>query len=238
VLVDVDVGDRRTGALPGKPALELAQQLARSKQLRVRGVQAYAGHASHAVGFEKREKVSRKAMGMAVETRDLLAKSGLDARIVSGGSTGTYNIDSTIPGVTELQVGSYIFMDVDYRRIGGKSGDVYTDFLPSLTVLSTVVSATHPELVTIDAGTKAFATDVPYKPEATTWKGLTYGRMGDEFGQLAAQAGAKLPGIGERLEFIVPHCDPTVNLYDRIYAMRGDRVEGVWAILGRKEVVK
>jgi D-serine deaminase-like pyridoxal phosphate-dependent protein len=234
VLIDVDVGDRRTGALPGQPALELARLLAKGKQIRVVGVQAYAGHASHTVGFEKREKVSREAMHKAVETRELLTKNGFEARILSGGSTGTYNIDSAIRGVTELQVGSYVFMDLDYRRIGGKGGAVYTDFQPSLTVLTTVVSASHPDRVTVDAGTKAFSTDVPLKPEAKGREGLSYSRAGDEFGAIVAAGGAKLPEIGERLEFFVPHCDPTVNLYDHIWAMRGDKVEGMWPTVARR----
>jgi D-serine deaminase-like pyridoxal phosphate-dependent protein len=234
VLIDLDVGDRRTGILPGEPALELARAIARHKSLRLRGVQAYAGHASHAVGFENRQRVSRTAMGKAVETRDMIHKAGFDAPIVSGGSTGTYNIDSEIRGVTELQVGSFIFMDLDYRRIGGKSGPVYTDFTPSLTVLTTVVSATHADRVSVDAGTKSFATDVSYKPEAKDFPGLQYDRGGDEFGILTG-AGGKLPKLGDRLEFIVPHCDPTVNLYDRIYAVRGDKVEAIWPVVARKE---
>ncbi len=236
VLIDLDVGDRRTGTLPGKPALELAQRVAKSKSLRLRGVQAYAGFASHTAGFEARDKASRAAMAKAVETRELLEKSGIEVAIVSGGSTGTYSIDSDVRGVTELQCGSYVFMDVNYRRIGGKGGAaVYTDFRPSLTVLTTVVSTTHDDLVSIDAGIKAFATDVTDKPEAKGWEGLTYSRFGDEFGGLRAAAGAKLPKLGDRLEFLVPHCDPTVNLYDRIYAVRGDRVEAVWPVAARKE---
>jgi D-serine deaminase-like pyridoxal phosphate-dependent protein len=238
VLMDVDVGDRRSGILPGAAAKDLALQMAKSGSLRVRGVQAYSGASSHTVGFEKRQQVSRQAMTKAVETRDLLTKAGLDAPIVSGGSTGTYNIDSAIPGVTELQVGSYVFMDVDYRRIGGKSGAVYTDFKPSLTVVTTVVSATHSDRVSLDAGTKAFATDVPYKPEARDWPGIVYARAGDEFGSLTAESGGNLPRLGDRLEFIVPHCDPTVNLYDRLYAVRGDRVEAVWPISARRETPK
>ena len=236
VLVDVDIGDRRTGSLPGQPALELAQLIAKHKRLHVRGVQSYAGHASHVVGFEAREKTSREAMGKSVATRELLNKAGFDAGILSGGSTGTYNIDSTIPGVTELQVGSYVFMDIDYRRIGGKtSGENYSDFQHSLTVLATVVNATHPDRVSVDAGTKALDTTTSWKPEAKGWPGLTYNRGGDEFGILTLEPGAKLPKIGDRIEFIVPHCDPNVNLYDRIYATRGDKVEAIWLIAARRE---
>jgi D-serine deaminase-like pyridoxal phosphate-dependent protein len=235
VLVDLDVGDRRTGVLPGQPALRLAQHIARHRSLRLNGVQAYSGRASHTVGFENRAKVSRAAMAQAVETRDLLAKAGLDVPIVSGGSTGTYNIDSAIRGVTELQVGSYVFMDVDYRRIGGKAGAVYTDFRPSLTVLTTVVSTSHADRVTVDAGTKAFATDVSSRPEAVGHKGLSYSRAGDEFGAVTVEKDGRLPRLGDRLEFLVPHCDPTVNLYDRLHAVRGERVEAVWPIAARRE---
>jgi 3-hydroxy-D-aspartate aldolase len=174
-------------------------------------------------------------MRQAVETRDLFTKHRLEAGILSGGSTGTYNIDSAIRGITELQVGSYVFMDVDYRRIGGRSGAVYDDFQPSLTVLTTVVSATHPDRVTVDAGTKALDTTVSMRGQAQNWPGVSYGPGGDEFGILTAAQGAKLPRLGDRLEFIVPHCDPTTNLYDRIYAMRGERVEAVWPIKARRE---
>ena len=236
VLVDLDVGDKRTGILPGEPAVELARQISRSKNLTVRGVQAYAGHASHTVGFENRQRVSREAIAKAVETKGLLQRAGFDAQILSCGSTGTYNIDSAIEGVTELQVGSYVFMDVDYRRIGGRDGNaVYADFQPSLTVLTTVVSATHPERVTVDAGTKALDTTTANIPQAKNRPGLLYAKNGDEFGAVNLEPGGKLPAIGERLEFIVPHCDPNVNLYDRIYACRGEKVEAIWPVAARRE---
>ena len=237
LLVDLDVGDKRTGSLPGTPAVELAQKIAQSKRLHIRGVQAYAGHASHTVGFEARQRVSREAMGKAVETKHLLKKAGFDgATILSGGSTGTYNVDSAIDGVTELQVGSYIFMDVDYRRIGGRDGSaVYGDFQPSLTVLATVVNATHTDRVTVDAGTKAIDTTTTHIPPVKDRPGLKYAKFGDEFGAITAEDGAKLPSLGERIEFFVPHCDPNVNLYERIFACRGDKVEAIWPIAARRE---
>jgi D-serine deaminase-like pyridoxal phosphate-dependent protein len=236
VLVDVDVGDKRTGCLPGEPAVDLARKIAAGQRLQVRGVQAYAGHASHTVGFDQRERVSRDAMAKAAASRELLAKAGFDAAILSGGSTGTYNIDSGVDGVSELQVGSFIFMDMDYRRIGGRGGSaVYTDFQPSLTVLTTVVSATHPERVTVDAGTKAIDTTTPHRPEAKGNAGLIYAKAGDEFGAITVEGDARLPKLGERLEFIVPHCDPSVNLYDRLYACRGERVEAIWPVAARRE---
>jgi 3-hydroxy-D-aspartate aldolase len=201
--------------------------------LRLRGVQAYAGAASHTVGFERRRQVSREAMAKAVETRALIAKSGIDVPILSGGSTGTYNIDSEIDGVTELQVGSYVFMDAEYLQIGGKDGNtIYGDFRPALTVLTTVVSTTHSDQVTVDAGVKAFAPSPDPVPKDR--QGLKYRRAGDEFGAITATSGT-LPQLGDRLELIAPHCDPTVNLYDRIYACRGEQVEAIWPVAARRE---
>jgi D-serine deaminase-like pyridoxal phosphate-dependent protein len=244
ILIDLDVGDRRTGCFPGEPALTLAHAVSRYKRLAIRGVQAYAGHASHAVGFEARQKTSREAIGQAVETKLALAKAGFDAKILSGGSTGTYNIDSAIDGMTELQVGSYVFMDVDYRRIGAAGGQsIYTDFHTSLTVLATVVSNTHSDRVTIDAGTKAIDTTTTSLPQvvkraaengrATPSFELVYSRFGDEFGALVAEGG-RLPALGDRVELIVPHCDPNVNLFDRLYACRGEQVEAIWPVAARR----
>jgi D-serine deaminase-like pyridoxal phosphate-dependent protein len=204
------------------------------QRLHVRGVQAYAGHVPH--GRLRRRLRSRAAMAKAVESRELLAKAGFDAAILSGGSTGTYNIDSAIDGVTELQVGSFIFMDMDYRRIGGRGDQaIYTDFQPSLTVLTTVISAAHPERVTVDAGTKAIDTTTASRPEAKGRHGLIYTKAGDEFGAVTLEGDARLPKLGERIEFIVPHCDPSVNLYDRLYACRGEKVEAIWSVAARRE---
>ena len=236
VLVDLDIGDRRFGISPGLPALELARRIGDRPSLRIRGVQAYLGLAAHIQGFEARKKVSLDAMAQAVETRDLLNRSGFDAGFLSCGSTGTYNIDCSLPSEIELQSGSYIFMDVEYRIIGGRDDEaIYADFVPSLTVLTTVVSATHRGLVTVDAGVKSFATDSAVRPEAKGHSDLDYQFHGDEFGRVTAKAEGDLPGIGDRLEFFAPHCDPTVNLYDRLYAVRGDVVESVWEIAARKE---
>jgi D-serine deaminase-like pyridoxal phosphate-dependent protein len=127
-------------------------------------------------------------------------------------------------------------MDVDYRRIGGRNhADVYDDFQPSLTVLTTVVSATHADRVSVDAGTKALDTTVPWRAQAKDRPGLAYNFGGDEFGIVTADKGSELPRLGELLEFIVPHCDPSTNLHDRIFAMRGNRVEAVWPIRARRE---
>ena len=242
VAIDLYIGNR-TGIRPGEPALELARVISKLKNVKLVGLQAYAGHASHKQGFEARAQLSRDFMGQAVETRRLLERSGIACPMLTGGSTGTYNIDTKIDGTTEMQPGSFLFMDVDYSRIGGADGNaVYRDFQTSLTAITTVVSTPSGADVVVDGGFKAFSTDKPFPPEAIrVWRdgaprpfgGVTFSWGGDEHGKLnMAQATSPLK-VGDRVEFVVPHCDPTVNLHDRLYAHRGSRVEAVWPISAR-----
>jgi 3-hydroxy-D-aspartate aldolase len=233
VLVDVDVGTRRTGIAPGEPALALARMVAAERSLRLRGLQGYAGHCAHVMGWSARREASHKALAPLMETRRLLEAAGLPVEIVAGASTGTYDIDSELAGLTELQSGSYCVMDLDYRRIGGRSGASLTDFEMALTVVATVVSVPAGDRVIVDAGLKAFSTDKPFPPEAVERPGLTYEFAGDEHGRLVVTDPSRRPSLGDRIEFFPPHCDPTFNLYDRIYAMRRDRIEAVWEIAAR-----
>jgi D-serine deaminase-like pyridoxal phosphate-dependent protein len=233
VLVDVDVGGRRTGIEPGEPALDLGRAVQHAPALNLRGLQGYAGQCAHVMGFDERRRASRRVMGRLMKTRELFEKNGLPVDVVSGGSSGTFNIDSELEGLTELQSGSYCVMDLDYRRIGGKSGSAYDEFEMALTVLTTVISVPTQEMAMIDAGLKAFSTDKPFVPEAVEWPGVEYTWAGDEHGRLTVTEPGRLPHLGDRIEFFPPHCDPTINLYDRIYAMRGDAVEAVWDIAGR-----
>lgn len=224
----------RTGIQAGQPAAALAQRIASLQNVKLTGIQAYAGHASHTVGFEKRVRVSQEAMGKAVDTRRLIEKSGIACPLVTGGSTGTYNIDSDIDGVTEIQPGSFMFMDTDYNRIGGSDGNpVYRDFKNALFVATTVISKPDDQTAIVDGGFKAFATDRSFPPEMRTGTAIPYSWAGDEHGRLNLQNAPSPVKLGDRLEFIVPHCDPTVNLYDRMFVLRGDNVEAVWPITAR-----
>jgi 3-hydroxy-D-aspartate aldolase len=223
ILVDLDVGDHRTGAGSLDQALAIAEAVDRSTHLCLRGLQAYSVYGSHSSGREERFRVSLETFAHARAVRDAMAHKGLSTEILSGGSTGTWDIDTEIPELTELQAGSYVFMDMAYRRAG-------LDFEQALTVLATVISANHAASVTIDGGTKAFATDRGYGPEPAFLRGLKYRWGGDEFGYLELDGAEKLPALGEKIEMTPPHCDPTVNLYDTIYACRGDRVEAAWPL--------
>jgi D-serine deaminase-like pyridoxal phosphate-dependent protein len=230
--IDLMVGGR-TGIRTGDPALGLAKSIASLPHVKLAGLQAYAGHASHKVGFDVRKAASIEAMTPAVETRRLLEKSGIECPLLTGASTGTYNIDSEIDGITELQPGSFVFMDIDYNRIGGRDSTVYRDFQNSLAVLTTVVSKPSDTDAVVDGGLKAFSTDKPFVPEARGIEGLTFAYGGDEHGKINLAKASAPVNIGDRIEFVIPHCDPSVNLYDRIFGVRGDSVECIWSIAAR-----
>src|SRR6266487_238027 len=233
VLVDIDVGGRRTGAQPGEHALAVARAVTKHTSLRLRGLQGYAGHCAHVMGWGARRETSHKAMAPLMDTRALFEIAGLPVEIVAGGSTGTYDIDVELGGLTELQSGSYCVMDLDYQRIGGRGGDTLTDFEMALTVATTVVSVPTADRAMVDGGLKAFSTDKPFPPVAVERPGVTYEFAGDEHGRLTVTDPSRAPRLGERIEFFPPHCDPTFNLYDRVYAVRGQTVETVWEISAR-----
>ncbi len=233
VLIDIDPGDRRTGVEPGNQAVALAEQIMKLPNLKLRGIHSYSGSSSHVKGFQARRAHSKKAMERPLKTLSRLEKIGFPIEIMSGGSTGTYNIDSQLKGMTELQVGSYVLMDLDYRMIGSRDGPLYEDFAPSLSVLTTVISKNNTDRATVDAGLKAFATDRSFGPQIKEITGVKYQFGGDEHGILTLNDPSRNIRLGDRLEFFVPHCDPNVNLYDRIFCLRGTRVEAVWRIRAR-----
>jgi D-serine deaminase-like pyridoxal phosphate-dependent protein len=218
VVIDLDAGDHRTGAVSMAQVLEIAQTIDRASHLWLRGVQAYSVAGSHEKDVEERRRICADTFGLAAEVRAELARYGLHTDLTTGGSTGTWDVDLALPDVTEIQAGSYALMDMAYRRMG-------IDFERAMTVMATVVSANHADFVTVDAGFKAFSTDRPFGPEPASLT-AAYRWGGDEFGYVDTGA----LKLGEKLEFVPPHCDPTVNLYDRIYACRGDVVEAVWAV--------
>ena len=233
VVVDVDPGGHRTGITPGEPALTLAQLVDQLPTLRLRGMLCYDGGSQHVHGFEKRKAQTLRRMEAAADTCALMKRSGLTTEIFSGGGTGTYNIDHATGGFTDVQVGSYVFMDAQYLAIGSANGGaVYTDFAPSLTVLTTVVNAQYEGMATADAGAKAHTINQPY-PIVLGETGISYQGRSDEFGTIRYDNPSRTYKVGDKLELIVSHCDPVVNLYDEMYGTRQDRVEVIWPVAAR-----
>ena len=232
VVVDVYAGLKRHGMQAGEPALELGKKVAGSKNLKLIGFMGYSGGASHTKGWEERKKKSYEDTAGLLETAAMARKAGLPVEIVTGGSTGTYNIDSgNKNGLTELQAGSFVFMDTIYRQVGGKSDpSVYTDFNNSLTVMTTVISKRHPRQCTIDAGNKALlkpTDEVKGRPE------VKVENQGAEYGILVWQDTDKEFKLGDRVELYPSNLDMSTNVYDRYYVARGEQIVDVWPIMGR-----
>jgi D-serine deaminase-like pyridoxal phosphate-dependent protein len=232
VVIDVAVGTR-SGIPPGEGAIALARVIDRLPNLKMRGMLSYDGGAQHVNGFAARKQRALDGLEENVKTFEMLKSAGLNTEIFSGGGTGTYSVQHLTPGITDVQVGSYIFMDMQYLAIGSEDGDaVYKDFAPSLTVVATVLNNRFPGRLTTDAGAKALTLNVPHAGVIGE-PGMDYNAGSDEFGSLTFKEASKSYKIGDRLEMIVPHCDPVVNLYDQMYGIRKDRVEVVWPIVAR-----
>ena len=231
VAVSVYAGLTRQGIANGKPALELAQKIASSKNISFEGFMAYSGYASHTRTWEARRKKTELDLAGVNETIGLCKKAGLAVNIVSGGSTGTYNMDHEF-GLTELECGSYVFMDSIYREVGGKSNDkVYTDFESSMSVITTVDSKHHSGQVTTDYGNKAMA-QLTDTVKGKDW--LKVDKQGAEYGLLTwKDGGGSEIKVGDRVEIYCSNLDMSTNCYDRYYIAKGNDIVDVWPIMGR-----
>ena len=227
VFIDVDPGSHRTGVTSAAAAVALAEAIAQTGTLRLAGVQFYCGSHQHIPSLAERRAAIVERAEYLRTVLAALRGAGFEVPIVTGGGTGTFAIDASLGVFTELQVGSYVFLDREYTdcELAGPR------FEPALFVDATVVSANTPGMVTIDAGLKAFATDagVPVVLDGAP-PASRYAFTGDEHGALLGEG---LPGLGGRVTLMPPHCDPTVNLYDLYHVLDGDTVSDTWPVTAR-----
>lgn len=231
VLIDLDPGIGRTG-IKLDEVLFFAAKLKEFKNLNLVGVQCYAGNLQHITSYAERERSSLAVMHRAGLVAKELRTHGFCCDVVTGSGTGTYNIDVKEKEVTEIQPGSYIVMDVEYNAIDMQvKGQGFNEFSNSLTILTTVISSNNQHHVTVDAGWKAlYVNDL--RPKIISHANLSYdwGGFGDEHGKITTNTPNCLPKNGEVLEMVVPHCDPTINLFDRFYIIENDIVVDEWPI--------
>lgn len=233
VLVDLDVAMGRTGTRDTALVEQLCSTMAQHSGLTFRGFQHYAGHVMHVEGFSARRDLSLQLWETVEERLQALAAAGITAEIVTGGGTGTYNIDVEVGAVTDLQVGSYVFMDEEYRRIGSPHSDRFEDFEVSLTVACTTISEPQGKTITVDGGYKAFASDT-VAPVCDELPGVKFRFAGDEHGVLIKPQGEQSLRLGQTVRVVTPHCDPTVNLHDYYWVMESDGlVHSAWPITAR-----
>ena len=231
VLVDFDFGLGRTGCAELQDAVALAGRINAKPALRFRGVQAYWGHLQQVMPLSERIRLTGIQQDRLRQLIAELKAAGLAPEIVSGAGTGTHAVDGRTGLFTELQPGSFLFMDSCYGSI--VTNDNENPFEASLFVAASVVSANRPGRVIVNAGLKAFATDSG-KPEPRRGapRGATYRFMGDEHGAVDFE-GAGGPVLGDTIEFLTSHCDPTVNLYPGLHVVKGEEVVDFWPIRAR-----
>jgi 3-hydroxy-D-aspartate aldolase len=232
VHVEVDMGGNRCGVEPGEPALALARAIGAMPHLAFAGLQAYHGSAQHLRSWDERRRAIEQAALKAARTRDRLEQSGIPCPTVTGAGTGSFEFEAASGVYTELQCGSYIFMDADYGRNLDCDGAPVGTFRPSLFVWATVMSRPTEDRAILDAGLKALAFDSG-PPLVWDEPAALYERASDEHGRLAVTAATNRLFIGDKVRLVPGHCDPTVNLYDWYVCIRGNRVEALWPITAR-----
>ena len=227
VLVEIDVGGKRCGVEAGPPAVALAEVIAASKHLSFHGIQAYHGSAQHIRDPEQRAQAIGGAIDASRRTVEQLRQRGLDCPVVGGAGSGSFRHELASGVYTELQAGSYAFMDADYARNAEPP-----PFRHALFVLATVMSASSPHVSVVDAGHKAMPTDSGY-PLVLNRPGVSYVGASDEHGKLTVEDPDLRPRLGEKLRLIPGHCDPTVDRYDWYVGVRRGRVECLWPVAAR-----
>ena len=233
VIIDIDPGLHRTGVATPDGVVELVRKVVGSKNLVYAGVQFYCGRHQHIVDFQQRKaEIEERTEYLKVSLAKLEAAK-LKPGIVTGSGTGTHYIDAKLGVFTELQVGSYVFMDHDYNVCDLRGLDKPT-FEQALQIDARVVSSNTPGMVTVDAGLKAMATE---KGPPMILKGAVEGSttrfMGDEHLAVIAPEGKSPPGHGEQVILTPPHCDPTVNLYEAYHVVKGDTLVEIWPVTAR-----
>jgi 3-hydroxy-D-aspartate aldolase len=230
VLVDFCAGHGRTGTATEAELAALVRAAVGADGLVFRGIQSYAGNLQHIPSREERRARALAHLATVGGMVRRLEDAGIEVPIVTGAGTGTFDLDPEARVFTELQVGSYVFMDIDYLN-ALKDGRNAPPFETSLFVSTAVVSVNAPGYVTTDAGLKCFATDGP-QPEVAAGApaGSTYHFFGDEHGRLTLPKDAPRPVLGARIECVTPHCDPTVNLHDLYHVVRADTLVDIWPV--------
>jgi 3-hydroxy-D-aspartate aldolase len=232
VLVEIDVGAGRAGVDAGPDAVALAQRIAASKHLIFGGLQAYQGSAQHKRTIGERRTLIGAAIDASRRTVEQLKQQGLSCPIVGGAGTGSFQIEATSGVYTEMQAGSYVFMDADYARNLDENGAPVSTFRHSLFVLSTVMSASRRGVAVLDAGHKAVSID---SGMPTVWQrpDIRYVSASDEHGKLDVGSETAAPKLGDKLRLVPGHCDPTVDRFDWYVGVRNGRVECLWPVAAR-----
>jgi D-threonine aldolase len=237
VFIEIDIGQGRCGVADAPAVLRLLQALAPHPQLRFGGLQAYQGGVQHVRGHAQRRDAAARAAERTAAVVAALAAAGVACPVVTGGGSGSVEFDLASGVYTELQPGSYVFMDADYGR---NEPGATLRFDHSLFVASTVMSVGDASAANgrciLDAGLKSLAVDAGLPlvwQQGAASSTLAYAAANDEHGIVRATDGAVLPTLGRQLLLVPGHCDPTLNLHAELVAVRGGVVQALWPVSAR-----
>jgi D-serine deaminase-like pyridoxal phosphate-dependent protein len=235
VLVDVEVGGRRTGVADVERAVALVRLVAESGGLEYAGLQGYVGDHQNTVDYDLRRARSRELLDPLVRLVERLGAESLAPRIVSGGGTGTHDFDHELGVLTELQAGTYALMDANYRDTVMRRDDPHP-FGAALSVRTTVISAAQPGFVITDAGVKEldaiFGIDNPPLLRGAP-AGATYSLVGDDMGRIELARADDRLAVGDVVELMPSHCYQTLILYSHFHVVQGDRLVDIWPVSAR-----
>ncbi|MGH7952690.1 MAG: DSD1 family PLP-dependent enzyme [Limisphaerales bacterium] len=224
VLMEVDVGMGRCGTPPGQPALELAKLVSSLPGLEFKGLQGYEGHCVDLRDAAERTAKTLAALKLLVDTRRLIERFGIPVNIVSGGGTGTYDINANCEGIDEVQAGSYAAMDWWYA-------DIRPEFRQAMSILTTVISRPKPNIAIIDVGRKGVGAEwgPPRLKNLAGGQVVNYSSEEHTTIQLPENQAIK---VGDRIEIIPSHGCTTSNLYREFVVHQDGQVMDVWLIEG------
>jgi D-serine deaminase-like pyridoxal phosphate-dependent protein len=229
-LIDVNVGQDRCGVAP-EDALALADRIRGLERVRLIGLQGYEGNLQHVRDPDERRRLCKASMGQLQAAAAQLRRGGHTVEVVTTGGTGTAEFCAAHEVVTEVQPGSFAFMDSDYLDTGG------LPYEPSLVAIATVIRRPAPDRAVIDAGLKALSDDSG-PARLVDAPGWTYQHAGDEHGKLTPTGESERRDlrVGDRVRLIPSHIDPTINLHDVLHAHRSGRIQATWAVAARGKV--
>ena len=222
VLLEIEVGMGRCGVLPGKPAVKLANLIDRSPNLELKGLMGYEGHSIDVIDLVERRKLTEAANSDLLQAKADIEAAGIEVGIISAGGTGTYNITGRNPGITEIEAGSYVFMDTTYRQ-------VLKDFDQSLSVLATVISKPAENRIILDCGVKTLVGEKG-TPLIQGLRPAKKCNLSEEHSIWFYKHAKGDLNIGDKVRVLPGHCCSTVNMHDHYYVLQGDRVVDVWEI--------
>jgi len=225
VIIEINVGMNRCGVDP-EAAVALAKQVDDAPGLRFDGLMGYEGHTVAERDYETRKINAENAMAILNSAASNIRDAGVDVKIVSAAGTGTYNISGNVDGVTELQCGSYIFMDGDYL-------EVFNDFEPALTVLSTVISRQQDDVAITDMGLKSISIDRGLA-EIVSPAGASIIKHSEEHTKVSLpDASTQSLKVGDKVQARPTHGDTTINLHEYYFGIRNGKLEQAIPIPGR-----